>query len=152
MSHTHMTNACAHCSSSAAENDYTLAARYTTATATTCCSQELQVLDLSFNDFTELPVSSGLLTLRNLKQLHLDFNSLNSLTSTLSDSPVGASLELLGLQCNALEAVPEVLFKLPKLKALRLGGNAIAANQMRASEFLALEQLEHLSLYSTCEL
>jgi hypothetical protein len=133
--------------------DYTQAARYTTATAiTTCCSQELQVLDLSYNDFTELPVSSGLLTLRNLKQLHLDYNSLNSLPSTLSDSPAGASLKVLGLQCNALEAVPEVLFKLPKLKVLRLGGNAIAANQMRTSEFLALEQLVHAGLFSTCEL
>jgi Leucine-rich repeat (LRR) protein len=123
-----------------------------TPTTAACCSQELRVLYLSFNDFTELPVNSGILTLHNLKQLHLDYNSLNSLTSTLSDSPAGASLEVLGLQCNALEAVPQAVFKLPKLRVLRLGGNAIAAKQMRVSEFVALEQLEHLSLYSTCEL
>lgn len=98
----------------------------------------LASLDLSDNNFTELPAE--LYQLRGLRELVAKKNSIKSLPRDFARLD---ALEELNLSGNALEWFPLVLCDLSRLKSLSLGKNSI---ERLPPQIQRLERLEHLYL------
>ena len=87
--------------------------------------QELRVINLSYNELTELP--SGLLKRwPRLSELYLSGNELIALPS--DDLEVGSNLKTLHINRNRFQALPAELCKVSKLSALDIGSNALKYN------------------------
>ena len=89
----------------------------------------LQILDLSYNQLTELPtadhLSKPIYTAPHLKKLRLEWNQIHTLPEDLFQG-LGPCLEDLSLQCNRLKDLPPGIWVAPKLKSLRLSRNHLS--------------------------
>ncbi|KAL7020472.1 hypothetical protein ACKWTF_011553 [Chironomus riparius] len=105
--------------------------------------QELQSLDLSFNELQQLPENWALSKLRRLQHLYLQNNNISELNS---EAFAGLnSLRTLNLSHNHLEQLPDGLFfNARELREIHLQGNEIF--QLPRSLFHRLEQLLILDL------
>lgn len=90
--------------------------------------QSLQVLKLSHNELTSLPISDcpyETLYTSPLQRLELDWNKLELLPEGLFRG-VANSLEELSAECNQLKGLPPGLWVCPKLKTLKLSRNMLS--------------------------
>lgn len=94
--------------------------------ASTSCSLDLQILDLSNNQISVIP-SHGFSALRRLNSLNLSGNAVSMLDDTALRGL--RSLEIFDLSSNRIVALPAGLFKdaTNSLKELRLQNNSISA-------------------------
>ena len=97
--------------------------------------QSLEELNLKSNRLESFP--SGILELKKLKKLNLSSNNFTELPdlSNLSD------LEFLDCSSNSISVVPESVFSLIKLKTLDLGFNEIKLISDKISQLSGLESL-----------
>uniref|UniRef100_A0A671EPE4 protein-serine/threonine phosphatase n=1 Tax=Rhinolophus ferrumequinum TaxID=59479 RepID=A0A671EPE4_RHIFE len=102
-----------------------------------CEAKKLEILDMSYNLLTEIPVS--------LRYLNASANSLESLPSACAGEESLSALQLLYLTNNLLtdQCVP-VLVGHPHLRILHLANNQLQT--FPASKLNKLEQLEELNL------
>ena len=103
----------------------------------------LETLDLGGNKFTELP--SGLLKLRNLKELYLDRESGLDFRSAFILLGKLPSLRILHLESNGLKVLPETINDIHSLEVLYLNGNQLSMVDLKRNRLqqLMLVDLEH---------
>ena len=90
-------------------------------------SEELNTLDLSHNNLTEVP--EGICRAKSLLVLNLAFNNLEMVPSQLFMSCT--DLLHLDLSTNALEQLPPQLRRLTNLQTLALNNNPLSHFQVR---------------------
>lgn len=81
----------------------------------------LQYLELSYNDFTEIP--KEVCSLVNLRELYIQHNKVSYIPDELSSLD---QLRRLGLAHNKISIIPQVFDKLLKLEWINLSGNEIS--------------------------
>ncbi|TPX26037.1 cysteinyl-tRNA synthetase [Coccidioides immitis] len=86
---------------------------------------ELRVLNLSYNELTELP-PGVLRRLQFLSELHLSGNELSALPS--DDLEESSNLKTLYLNANKFQVLPAELCKINKLAVLDVGSNSLKYN------------------------
>jgi len=89
---------------------------------------KLAVLDVSRNNFSQLPEDLGNNQLENLSQINASFNKLVELSEKLVELP---SLKLLNLENNLLTQIPNNLSQAVKLKDLLLKENKLKDNRLK---------------------
>lgn len=115
--------------------------------------KNLQMLDLTFGQFTVLPPEIG--KLANLKQLFLGYNQLTSLPPEIGQL---VNLEGLYLHHNQLTSLPPEIGQLTNLESLSLSDNPLVSlppeiKHLTNLEFLALSNSLHNTLPTEiCEL
>ena len=88
----------------------------------------MAVLDVSRNNFSQLPEDLGNNQLENLSQINASFNKLVELSEKLVELP---SLKLLNLENNLLTQIPNNLSQAVKLKDLLLKENKLKDNRLK---------------------
>lgn len=106
------------------------------------CLQELQYLDLSFNQITYL-TETGLASLKNLRELNLKNNQITDI-SEISLSTLN-HLQSIDLSNNQISSIPSQLFRSSgELKSLQLQNNSISV--LSPGLFTGLSKLSLLNL------
>ena len=101
--------------------------------------KQLEIIDLSFNNFTEIP--PALRKLKNLRQLNLNGNKLSAVPDWISEL---VTIERLHLGANRIKGLPESLSNLDSLRILSLHMNNLTEFPMAV---LNINNLERLDLY-----
>lgn len=105
--------------------------------------KNLQVLDMTKNEFTDFP--KNIFSLTQLKKLYLGQNHLTNAAVFTEPSQGESNLELLDLSQNLLTKIPQ-LQSLSQLKYLNISGNAIT--KLVGSEIAIFCSLEVLDISS----
>lgn len=77
-------------------------------------------LELSYNDFTEIP--KEVCSLVNLQELYIQYNQVQHIPEEISHL---GQLQCLGLAHNKIQCIPEIFNQLTELKWLNLSGNKV---------------------------
>jgi len=101
--------------------------------------ESLEVLDLSFNQFTKIP--DWIFNLKNLKKLNLSRNTISELS--INSNP-DSNLTELDLSHNSLTKVPTGIENLSKLESLDLQSNQIKI--LNTEELQKISNLKSLSI------
>ncbi|MEJ5263747.1 MAG: leucine-rich repeat domain-containing protein [Bacteroidales bacterium] len=100
------------------------------------CAEQIEVLDLRYNQLTDLP--EELSRLKNLRELHLGFNRFKNIPKVIYHLP---QLEVLTLEANEIQRIDEEIVSLQQLKDLDLMANQITELPENIGELKNLSRL-----------